>query len=547
MRSVVRPAVVSLLVLLGSLLYLNIFKLFDSSLTKQSMTLLDEARYIGGQYDLNDRRVPLIHPLYPAITACVHPAKASWENTARWVGIVAAALLVVLLWAWARQIDGEMAAWAAVVLFLTNVMVVKYATPVMAEIVGVLFFSTTMVCAWQIRYGRAWLWASLTGLAAGLFALARADGAGMLGYALLPVVAITWGATRNWRKVLAGAALFLLISWLTVLPYVLQLYTFNRGISLYKDIRYERIASVMLRVPDQVWKTVDQLPPGTVTSFEYAVGVRAIPGVVGKAVYTARKLLVLVSLLDRSQLASVFGVFVFLLVGLSLVPRHEGAEQRGKAVLYLVYFCFFTLGGSVLLFAAFDWSPNQDRRYIYLVPPMLVLAAIGTSRAAHLISAQAQHGTRILRWLTPAGALSIVLACNVAIAAPTLYWHARTVHENSAIMPPIRAAAAFLRSQCGDAHPIIAADDVHVPFHADGWYVPIHSVPKDSLMSDIASYGAEYVTVMGRGGVTWQGDLGYLLDRTAVPPGLDFLREFGDSSGFHVVMYRVVSQKRAAP
>ncbi len=111
---------------------------------------------------------------------------------------------------------------------------------------------------------------------------------------------------------------------------------------------------------------------------------------------------------------------------------------------------------------------------MYPVPPVLMLAAIGTGRAAALLREWAQSGPRWMDRVRAGHILACLLALHVAVAAPSLYWHVRTLRENSAIEPPIREAATFVRTEASGRHPVVAADDVQVPFHADGWYVPIH-------------------------------------------------------------------------
>ncbi len=66
-------------------------------------------------------------------------------------------------------------------------------------------------------------------------------------------------------------------------------------------------------------------------------------------------------------------------------------------------------------------------------------------------------------------------------------------------------------------------------------------------MDEVRRFNAEFVTVMGSHGITRQGQLAFLLDRTDVPAGLEFVREFGDPSGFHVVLYRVLPAPPGKP
>ena len=105
-RKILSYTLIAFVIALAAVSYSSLF-ILDNSLTKQSVTLLDQARYIRGSYALNDRSVPLIHPLYSTLVSLVHIGigPESWISTARVVSILCSILSIVAVWMWVRQID----------------------------------------------------------------------------------------------------------------------------------------------------------------------------------------------------------------------------------------------------------------------------------------------------------------------------------------------------------------------------------------------------------------------------------------------------------
>jgi len=519
--------------------------LLDEGLAKNSMTYLDEARAIRGDFPLNRRATPSFHPLYSVLTAAAWVPGRSWEMTGRLVSVLCAALIVAVPATWVRSIAGTPAGWATAIFAITNVMVFGYAGSVTAESLGLLLSAAGIALVWSAGLRASWKLAALAGLAAGLFALARTEGVGFMGYILPPLAVLTWRTSHRLRPVIVNVAACIAVSLACLVPYIVHLREFNDRISIYPDVKYFAAASALRRLPDRLWGEIDALPAGTPTTSEY-VGIRKIEGIGSKTTYVVREYAEFLHLIDRRLLSSMLGVLPIMLVALCLLPpgSSEGPRSSGL-VTYLIYLCFFTLVFGGLVVAAFDLEKDA-RRLLYLLPPALMLAGIGAARASEVLAEHARTWPARVPKPSAGTFLALILAAHVLIATPALYWHFRALGEENATWAVLRRTGAFIRQQAGDRPPVVASDDLNIAWVADGWYVPIASAGADQAVAVARRYGAEYFAVQGTGVVSRRPGMEALLTRHDVPDGLAFLREFGDSTGFHVVVYRVLPEPPAA-
>lgn len=528
-----------------SVAYFATFAAYDDSLGKSSQMYLDEARAIRGDFALNERKTPSYHPLYPVVVALVHtPVTGSWERTARSVSVLSSALLVVLLWAWLRHADSASAGWAVGVLLLTNAIFVSYSTQVMAEAIGLLFFTASVVCVWQVGTRASLYWSLAAGVFAGLFALARTEGVLHIGYFLVPLVALSWTASKSYRKVLVNLLICLAAAIVVLVPYMIHLYPYNQRVSLFPDTKYGGVQGQ--RLPEVLWREIESLPLGTEVVEDRFVGVRGIPSLVGKMKYAFREYGEAVYEMNRELLAEILGAFALVLIGVSLIPRSGSNESGARLLIFLIYSALFSLVACAFTIKAFDFDA-LERHLIYLLPPALALAAIGCRKLASLVAGAIPSA----RWRLPLSQRSVMFGATLSavalVAAPGMYWHSRSLQEANSNRRVIREAAEYILSEATVTPPVIGSYDQTQSFEADGWYVPFRRAKQGSLLEYSRRYGVEFVSAMGWGSKPWRQGMAPFLTKESVPDAFEYLREFGDPAGFHVVIYRVVPARPGKP
>jgi len=524
-------------VLLASLFLFGSFALLNDTVAKNSMTYIDEARAFAGQFELNSRETPSFHPLYSSIIAAVHTSAASWRSTAWWVSVFSMSGFVLLLWVWGRRIDGPIAGWAAALLGGSNILVITYSGAIMAEALGLLLFTGAIALVWEIGHRSRWWMAAFPGLVIGLFALARTEGVPLIGYAFLPLMVLLWLSTRQVRTVAMAAAAFVSAATIVFVPYMVHLYPFNDRVSIYPDVEYFKAASALRRIPDSQWSEIQSMAPGTPTTEDY-VGIRTVDGIVGKVVYTVREYGEFIYNVDQSLLGSLFTIVVLLALGLSFVrKRSEDGESQRLLILYLWYFVGFNIVAMGVVVAAYDLEIDV-RRLLYLVPPVIMLASIGIARAADTVFSDdvARWPNRFSRY-APGVIAGAILAVHLVLSAFDVRVYLENLRIENAKQKLTDEAGAFIREYSGVGHPVVAADDLNMAFASDGWYVPVHDTNSETLKA-AREEGSHVLAVQGTGSASRRPGMGDLLMRQAVPEGLQFVREFGDTCGFHIVLYR---------
>ena len=182
-------------------------------------------------------------PAYPLAIAAVASAGPSVEEAARWVTLIAAALVVLPLGALARRVGGRRAAYAAYALGATSCLaaVAESDLPEPQYILVILAAAST---AWSASRTLALRVAAAAGLLAGLAALTRPEGIVWLG--LFPGW-IALGAPRRaggWTRRAGAAGVFALAALAIFGPYVawvsgrLGRFEPAPGVTFLRDIRY---------------------------------------------------------------------------------------------------------------------------------------------------------------------------------------------------------------------------------------------------------------------------------------------------------------------
>jgi hypothetical protein len=524
------------------LMYFGAFLTIDTRLLKQNVLFFDQARAQLGNFTLNDRVTPMYHPLFSLFVAImsIFPGMSSIEVTARLLSMFSAAGVVILLWRWMRDTEDVGSSWAVIVISCTNVMLIYFATAAMGETLGLFFFVLNMTAVWYASTRISWRWLITAGISAGLFALTRTEGYGYLWYVLLPLATFTWYTTRNWRTSAVRTLIHLAISTVVILPNILLVQDFTGDSVRAPDKRFIVAASVLRRIPEPMWQELQASPVGTVTTGERMRGIDAIHTVLGKVTYVIRESAEMMFHVNQHSLSQVLGAAMLLLIMMGIAPGLKHKSIDTLRLGYIVYICMFTACVLVTV-VAYDFDKYETRKLIYLVPPCSILAAIGASRVADLIGEHLGKVSGINRSNSNRILLAVILTLYVGAVFPAIYTHVRDVRDLNVLRSLQIEASEFLRAELDGATPIVGADDVFVSYEADGWYVPVHPYRGSEIVQVAERYGAHFVVVQGMGLTPWRNGMESLLARSEVPPGLEFLREFGDPTDFHVVVYRVLS------
>ncbi len=525
-----------LLVFSVATMWFSVFACIDGTVAKNGITYLDEARHIRGDFALNDRETPSYHPLYSVLIAAARIPTVSWRTTGRIVSVVASSALVLFVWGWLRRTDSALAGWCGALLALTSAPLIYWSSDIMAEALALLLFTVATALVWEAGRRVTWRWTVGTGIVLGLFALARSEGILLMAYCVPPLALLLWRSTRSLRGVIVHVGGVLAVAGVCLIPHVVQLTPFNGRVSIYPDVRYRAWDSGLRRLPDAYWDQIDALPRGVPTTEQY-VGIRGVEGLASKALYTIREYAKVLLSIDSKLASSMFTLIVLMLLALSVVPSaRSDAVGDGAIAPYLWYLVGFGVVTVGLVVAAFDLGIDA-RRTVYLVPPVLMLAAMGAARLKDTVAASfALRGLpdRFARHV-PTTLIAVVLAAHVMFASLSIGLHVSDTVQNSTRQRVVDESAEYIRSVTAPRAPVVASNDLMMAFAADGWYVPLRAIGGDPVAA-ARDHQADVVAVQSY----WYPE-GFedLLNQRNIPEGLEFLREFGTLADVSVVVYRV--------
>jgi len=153
---------------------------------------------------------------------------------ARLVMVALGALLVVLIWGWARKLYGPASGLAAALLSAFDPNVMAHSQLVTGDLGGALTFAAAVFALWTFGRRPSWPRVILAGVSLALALLSKFTA--LLLLPLLPALAIGYrlgGGTRlSWRKMGARIALMYLIAWI-IIGSVYRWHDFGAPLSSY--------------------------------------------------------------------------------------------------------------------------------------------------------------------------------------------------------------------------------------------------------------------------------------------------------------------------
>ncbi len=543
MADLLRRNWLTIVLLLGCIVYLSGYRIFDQSLPKVGMEMIDEARQLRGDFALNDRWTPVFHPLYPFLLAATRPPGVDWESAGRSLSTVAMAVAIVLLWSWLRTVAGPRAAWTFVAFAAVNPQVVEYATQVQAEALGMLLLVCSAVAMWRVSRDGHRRWLAISGAAAGLYGLARIEGVLFVAWLPIGVAWMAWHRERNIRSALAAVLVATGVACVFLLGRPLSLSGFDTSsFGMIPDRKYVTAATALKRLPEPLWVEIQELPPMSFHPVggdaDRGMGVFAIESPLRQGAYFVQSFLVLARESERSLLAEMLGVAVILLMVPAAFSRKDPSEA-GPSRTFLLYLILFPLTLIVAVAAAYDYGFQLKRNLSPLILPALALASIGADNLAEQLRSNlsdlggrwTSFGRRPVPLIAVAGAV-------VFFGLLSVYGAVRLAGYRNEAREALWAAAEIVREASGPGPATIAADDSRMAYEADGWYVPLR---QDSTAMEMArAYDAEFVVVQGWGNSPRRGGLAGLFTGRDVPPDLRLIGTAGDPATFNVRVYKVL-------
>ncbi|HEX8161601.1 MAG TPA: glycosyltransferase family 39 protein [Pyrinomonadaceae bacterium] len=471
---------------------------------------------------------PFYPPLYPLLVGLSSLLFRDVEFAGRFVSVVAGALLVVPVYALARDSYGARVARLAAVVVALHPLLVYYSSVLLTESTYTLAFTCGVVAGWAAlsraaavadapsggTFARgAWPAHLVAGVVFGACYLTKPEAAGFVALlAAMRLVVSLAGARRSLKRCaldcLALAAGFLLLA----LPYLLYLRGALGGWTISGKLR------------EHLWQGDGQA--GTFVSASL------VPNYL-TALAQATK-----GLMSEYELFSLLFPLPFVAISALGLFRAAWTRERARRELYFGAFVAATLAGYAVTL------PNI-RFLVPLVPLLVCWLARGVvefegwlaeTRAHRRAAGGGAAGKIFARGGEPAGAGfvgALVVAVLLASLVPAFVFLLRG--DKWGDYHGQKLAAVWIREHTPKPAPLIMANAPVAPFYAGGGYVKLPESDYDSVVSCARTERADFVIANERG--LRHTPLQPLLDEEARHAGLRLVHTIRETPGHAIFVY----------
>ena len=425
------------------------------------------------------------HPLYPALVALSSPVFDSLEAAAVSVSILGGLLMVVGVFAFARAAFDSTVAWLSAWTVALHPWAVDFSSDVMSDgLYGGLFLVGVALVFRLLQRPTPRLGIAV-GLVTGLAYLVRPEGIGLMGVALVLLIARGLREPGCLRRARASAVALGLTTAIVMSPLLVPLVYETGELRLTRKKSVAGLASgesgLRLAAPATNARLEGQsLAPIPLPRSAERVGgsgarrpersLRGVAEAFSRAV--------------RTSLASLrYEVAIFAGLGLWTLRRRWRWERESLVLLLALLYT------SVLILLVWGAGYVARRHALAALLPLVAYAALGW---------RAGHGWLVGRLLggvperVERGNATRAVCLGLALVL-CLVWGGRDLRERRAGRVAVRAAAEWLAEQ--DLEGGVAAQKLRIAYYAQAPFVPLPSGRDASLESALRAAGARWVVI----------------------------------------------------